>query len=101
MMMMAASVYLAVVQQLPQTEAQTNAQSKLDDICRHIDSGIIQNYTPEDSNLIFQLRGLANCDTDAQQKLNTLCLVLKLDLLPNMIQQGDAWAFISALACYQ
>ena len=82
--MMAASVYLAVTQQLPQTEAQTNAQSKLDDICQHLDSGIIPNMTQGASNLIFQLRGLANCDTEAQQKLDTLCLVLNLDLLANM-----------------
>ena len=87
-----AVVYLTFGQLLPQTEAQADAQSRLNNICNELGKGLIANFSPTHSDLIFHLRALANCDPDAQLKLDTICRDLingELGFYMKDMQEGD------------
>ncbi len=73
--MMTAIVYLTIAQTEAQPSPQTEAQLRLDRICQALGIGdLLPNSSIAASDLIFNLRTIANCDTEPQLRLDTICL---------------------------
>lgn len=72
--MMTSIVYLTIAQTEAQPLPQTEGQLRLDEICRALGVGdLLPNSSMAASDLIFNLRAIANCDTDPQLRLDTIC----------------------------